>query len=87
MYALIYDKHDLSQQSKRVISVHRSRETAEKALFKRMKNLGKRVWECNTRIVWVDGKVRTNDFLKPSMFSTWRPGERIPWGELYSDSD
>ena len=87
MYALIYDEHDLSRPIKRVISVHRCRKTAENALSKRMKRLGKRVWECNTRIVWVDGKVKTNDYLNPSMFSTWRPGEKIPWGELYSDSD
>ncbi|KPJ74585.1 MAG: hypothetical protein AMJ54_16945 [Deltaproteobacteria bacterium SG8_13] len=87
MYALIYDDHDLARPLKRVISLHRSRKTAEKALFKRMKRLGKRVWECHTRIVWVDGKVKTNDYLNSSMFSTWRSGEKIPWGELHSDSD
>ena len=32
MFALIYDEYDLSKSRKKVISVHRSRETAEKAL-------------------------------------------------------
>jgi hypothetical protein len=87
MYALIYDNQNPAQLLKQVISVHRSRKTAENALFKRMKRLNKRVWECYTRIVWVDGKVKTNDLLNPSMFSAWRKGEKIPWGELYSDCD
>jgi hypothetical protein len=87
MYALIYDEHDPARPLKRVISAHKSRKAAEKKLEERMKRLGKRVWECHTRIVWVDGQVRANDFLNPSMFVTWRDGEKIPWGELYSDSD
>jgi hypothetical protein len=71
MYALIYDEHDLVKPKKKVISVHKSRDTAETALEKRKKKLGKKVWECNTRIVW----------------TTWRPGEPIPAGEMYSDTD
>ena len=51
MYALIYDEYDLAKPRKRVISVHRKRETAEQALAKRQRKLGKRVWECDTRIV------------------------------------
>lgn len=87
MFALIYDEYDLSQPRKKVISVHRRRETAERALEKRMKKLGKRVWECDTRIVWVIKKVRAGDFIKSTDFETWRPGEKIPHGERYPDSD
>ena len=87
MYALIYDEHDLSKPRKKVISVHRSRETAEKALAKRQKKLGKRVWECDTRIVWVKTKIAAGDFVATKDFETWRPGEKIPVGERYMDSD
>jgi len=87
MFALIYDEHDFSKNQKPVISVHHSRETAEKALEKRMKKLKKRVWECDTRIVWVNGKVRPGDYLTSAQFSTWRPGEKVPAGEMYSDTD
>jgi hypothetical protein len=87
MYALIYDEHDLAKPRKKVISVHRSRATAEQALAQRMKKLGKRVWECDTRIVWVKTRVATGDFIEAMDFETWRPGEKIPAGELYPDSD
>ena len=87
MFALIYDEYDLSKPRKKVVSVHRSRETAEKALETRMKKLGVRVWECNTRIVWVKAHAKIGDFIKAADFETWRPGEEIPHGERYSDSD
>ena len=87
MYALIFDRYDLSKPRKKVISVHRSRANAEKALSKRQKQLGKRVWECDTRIVWVKSKVSAGDFVETADFDTWRPGERIPVGERYPDSD
>ena len=87
MYALIYDDSDLSKPQKAVISVHRFRETAEKALKKRQQKLGRRVWECNTRIVWVGRAVKAGESLAPEEFETWRPGEKIPVGELYSDAD
>jgi len=87
MFALIYDEYNLSKPRKKVISVHRSRETAEKALEKRMKKLGKRVWECNTRIVWTQTKIASGDFIRTMDFETWRPGEKIPYGERYPDSD
>ena len=64
MFALIYDEYDLSKPRKKVISVHRRRDTAEKALDQRMKKLGKRVWECNTRIVWANVDVAAGDFIK-----------------------
>jgi len=87
MFALIYDEHDFTKKQKSVISVHRSRETAEKALERRMKKLKKRVWECDTRIVWVKGKVHPGDYITSAQFSTWRPGEKIPTGEMYADTD
>lgn len=87
MYALIYDEHKPDQRTKEVISVHSTREAAEKALEERQKMLGRRVWECYTRIVWVEEEVKPGDRIPPSSFSTWRPGEKIPEGELYSDSD
>ncbi|MGD9332878.1 MAG: hypothetical protein PVJ53_16310 [Desulfobacterales bacterium] len=87
MYALIFDEYDLSKPRKKVLSVHRSRKTAEKALTKRQKQLGKRVWECDTRIVWVKMPVNAGDFIEAANFETWRPGEKIPVGERYPDSD
>jgi hypothetical protein len=87
MYALIYDENDPARPLKEVLSVHKSRSTAEKALDKRMRQLGKRVWECNARIVWIDKPVRVKDMVAPKDFSTWRPGEHLPVGERYMDSD
>ncbi len=87
MYALIYDEHNLDQSQKKVISVHETREESEKALSQRQNELGKRVWDCNTRIVWTDKAVAAGDILSISEFVTWRPGEKIPEGELNSDSD
>jgi hypothetical protein len=87
MYALIFDEHDLLKPKKKVVSVHRSRETAEKALEKRMRMLGRSVEECNTRIVWVNCKVKGGDYLNVKDFETWGPGEKIPMGDLFSDTD
>ena len=87
MYALIYDEFDPSQREKKVISVHKARETAEKALNKRQQKLGKRVWECNTRIVWVYDRVRPGDIITPPSFDTWAPGEEIPEGDRVPDGD
>jgi len=44
VYALIYDTHDPAKREKKVISLHKSRAPAERALEKRMRKLGKRVW-------------------------------------------
>jgi hypothetical protein len=87
MYALIYDEYNPAAPMKKVLSVHKSRRTAEIALEKRMRRLGKRVWQCNARIVWVHGRVKARELLNPSSFATWRPGEKIPWGDLFSDAD
>ena len=87
MFALIYDTHELDKPKKRVISVHKSRETAEKALAERKKRLGKTVEECDTRIVWVKRKVQREDVVIDQDFSTWKPGEKIPYGETHSDTD
>ena len=87
MFALIYDEFDSAKRKKEVISIHKTRETAEKALKKRQRQLGKRVWECHTRIVWVYDRVRRGDFITPSAFDTWAPDEKIPWGDRVPDGD
>ena len=87
MYALIFDTHDLDKPVKRVISVHKSRKTAERALETRMAHLGKTVEECDTRIVWLKENARPGDGIPETAFSTWRPGETIPYGETHSDTD
>ena len=87
MFALIYDEFDPAMRKKEVISVHKTRETAEKALEKRMQKLGKRVWECHTRIVWVYKRPRAGDYVTPDAFETWAPGEKIPAGDLVPDGD
>jgi len=87
MYALIYDEFDLLKREKKVISLHRSRETAEKALEKRQRKLGKKVWECNTRIVWLHKPANPGDSITPDFFDTWAPGEEIPRGDRVPDGD
>ena len=87
MYALIYDEFDPAKREKEVISVHKTRETAERALQKRQHTLGKRVWECYTRIVWVYDRVHKGEIITPDTFDTWAPGETIPEGDLVSDGD
>ena len=87
MYALIYDEFDVAKREKEVISVHKTRETAEKALLKRLRKLDKRVWECHTRIVWVYDPVHKGDVITPDTFDTWAPGEAIPEGDRVPDGD
>jgi ferredoxin-NADP reductase len=87
MYALIYDEHQLDRPNKKVISIHKKRETAEAALKDRMKKLGRSVTDCNTRIVWVEKKIRSGDTVGPGEYETWRPGEAVPLGEMLADSD
>ena len=87
MYALIYDESDPAKREKRVISVHKTRATAEKALIKRQHKLGKKVWECNTRIVWVYDQVHNGDTITPNSFDAWAPAEKIPEGDRVPDVD
>jgi hypothetical protein len=87
MYALIYDEFDPAIREKKVVSVHKTRETAHKALKERQKQLGRRVWECHTRVVWVKNPVRKGDTITPDSFSTWAPGETIPASEQVPDGD
>ena len=87
MYALIYDEFDPAKREKRVVSVHKTRETAEKALTKRQHKLDKRVWDCNTRIVWVYDQVHNGDTITPNSFDTWAPAEKIPAGDRVPDVD
>ncbi len=87
MYALIYDDHNLGQSTKKVISVHATREESDKALSQRQNDLGRTVFECNTRVVWTDKDVTADEVLDIKDFVTWRAEEDIPAGELNSDSD
>ncbi|MCG6894863.1 MAG: hypothetical protein LJE65_14765 [Desulfobacteraceae bacterium] len=88
MYALIYDKHRLDHPLKRVISVHKNRNEAEAALERRRGELGRKVPECFTRVVWVDKEdLQVGEFVGPGEYDTWRPGELVPFGDLYSDQD
>ena len=87
MYALIYDEFEPAMREKRVISIHRTRETAEKALSKRQHMLGKRVWDCHTRIVWVYDPVHKRDNITPEVFDTWTPDEKVPQGDRVPDGD
>ena len=88
MYALIYDEFDPKKREKRVVSVHETRGTAEEALDKRQQELGKRVWECNTRIVWIkEGQFRDGDQITPDSFETWAPDEEIPASDQVPDGD
>ena len=87
MYALIYDEFDPAKREKKVISLHKTRETAEKALKKRQRQLDRKVWECHTRIVWVHDPVHKGDTITPTHFDTWAPGEKIPAGDQVPDGD
>ena len=87
MYALIHDEFDPAKREKRVISVHKTRGTAEKALKKRQRKLGQKVWESHARIVWVYKPVRRGDSIAPPNFDTWAPGEEIPAGDRVPDGD
>lgn len=87
MYALIYDDHDLEHRLKRVTSVHETRAEAEGVLAEHWKTHGKRLEQCNMRVVWIEEQVAAGDSVTPNQFETWRPGEPIPEGELHSDED
>jgi hypothetical protein len=87
MFALIYDEFDPANRKKEVVSVHRTRAAAETALTKRQQQLGKRVWECKTRIVWVYGQIHSGDSITPDDFGTWAPDEKIPAGDRVPDVD
>ena len=87
MYAVIFDEHDLNRPSKRVVSVHETRQSAEAALSEYRKTHGKKVQECNMRVVWVQKKITAGDSVTARQFEAWRPGETVPEGELHSDED
>jgi hypothetical protein len=87
MYALIYDEFDPAKREKRVVSVHKTRKTAENALKKRQRELGRRVWDCHTRIVWVSERVQKGNIITPDMFETWAPDEKIPRADRIPDGD
>jgi hypothetical protein len=70
-----------------VISIHETREMAETALEKRKAELGRKVWECHTRIVWGENEIDSGDTVGPGEYATRRPGEDIPEGEVRASSD
>jgi len=85
MFALIYDTRERNKPFKQVLSVHTTREAAQLALEKRMAHLGKRMWACNTRIVWLTENAEPGYGVTEKAFSSWQPGEAVPDGELHSD--
>ena len=88
MYALIYDEFDPKKRKKGIISIHDTRRSAEKALEKRQQELGKKVWECNTRIVWIsEDTFREGDQITSDDFETWAPDEEIPASDRVPDGD
>jgi hypothetical protein len=87
MYALIYDDFDPKKREKKVISLHPTREDAARALQERQARLGRRVWECHTRIVWLHRDVHPWDFVTPDIFETWAPDEQIPESDKVPDGD
>lgn len=87
MYALIYDELDLSKRDKKVISLHPDRKNAEYALARRRDDLGKKILECHTRIVWLHNEVNPGETVTPNLFDTWAPDEEIPESEKVPDGD
>lgn len=87
MFALIYDEFKPDEREKRIISLHKTRQTAERALAKRQLEMGKRVWDCNTRIVWLNTSAKAGETVTPDLFSKWAPDEPIPQSERVPDSD
>ncbi len=63
MYALIIDDKHLNEFQKKVIGVYGNREETNRALTKRKNELGEIVWECNTRMVWIDKAVNPGDII------------------------
>jgi hypothetical protein len=73
MYALIYDEFDPTKREKKIVSVHKTRKTAEKVQAKRRKKPGLGFLEDHTRIVWVEDRVRQtySRFLSKTIFSSF----------------
>jgi hypothetical protein len=86
MYALIYDEFDPKKRNKKIVSVHKTRKTAEKVQAKRRKKLGLGFLKDHTRIVWVEDRVRTGDTITPDRFDTLSPDEEILEREYDLDS-
>ena len=87
MYALICDEFEPTRREKRVISVHKTRITAEKAQMKLPYKLIQAGRKCYTRIVWVYYPIRRGETITPDLFDTWAPGEKIPEGDRIPECD
>jgi len=64
-------------------SIFKIKHHANKALIQRQNKLGRRVCECNTRIIWTNNAVVADDVLETGEFVTWHPDEDIPEGEKW----
>ena len=87
MYALICDEFEPVKRKKRVISVHKTRMTAEKAQMKLPHKLVQGDRECYKRIVWVYRPIHKGEYITPDTFDTWAPGEKIPEGDRVPECD
>ena len=87
MYALICDEFEPARRKKRVISVHKTRMTAEKAQMKLPHKLAQGDKDCYTRIVWVHRPIRKGEYITPDAFDTWAPGEKVPEGDRVPECD
>jgi len=87
LFALIYDELDLSKRDKAVISLHPDRKSATTTLNIRRDELGKKILECYTRIVWLRTAVNPGETVTPNLFDTWAPDEEIPENEKVPDGD
>ncbi|MCG6908576.1 MAG: hypothetical protein LJE94_00465 [Deltaproteobacteria bacterium] len=87
MFALIYDELTPGEREKKVLSLHTDRKSAERALVIRRDELGKKILECHTRIVWLRTDATPGETITPNLFDTWAPNEEIPESEKVPDSD
>ena len=87
MYALICDEFEPTHRKKKVLSVHQTRMTAEKAQMELPRKLLQRGSECYTRIVWAYHPIRKGEYITPDDFDTWAPGERIPESDRVPECD
>lgn len=87
MFALIYDELDPGEREKKILSTHPDRKSAERALVNRREELGKKILECHTRIVWLRTNANSGETITPNLFDTWAPDEEIPESEKVPCSD
>lgn len=87
MFALIYDELIPGEREKKILSIHPDRKSAESALVYRRDELGKKILECHTRIVWLRTRANPGETITPNLFDTWAPDEDIPESEKVPECD